>query len=109
MIRQPRRASQALTGRLMPTPLRARPVCLCLPLPAQKLSSGSLQTPQGCLMSGKRISRQAHPRQTSLLFPFLIMSIWAISGVCVEKVSSGEVRKRWRKKAKITQKQTSKG
>ena len=31
----------------MPIPLRARPVCLCLPLPAQKLSICSLQTPQG--------------------------------------------------------------
>lgn len=45
VIQQLQRTSQALTGRLMPTPLRARPVCLCLPLPAQMLSGCSLQTP----------------------------------------------------------------
>lgn len=71
-------------------PSLARPVCLCLPLPAQMLSGCSLQTPrggQGSLMSGKRISEQALPQQTSPLSPFLITSVWAILGVCVERES----------------------
>ena len=86
-------ATESLPGPHWPPhahPSLARPVCLCLPLPAQMLSGCSLQTPQGgqgSLMSGKRISEQALPRQTSPLSPFLITSVWAILGVCVERES----------------------